>query len=474
MSSVGEIIAICIVTAIVSGALCYMWMKGRISGAVKEADSTATASEARVDELRKQIDDASRDFDELRTKLSTAETGRSTAVAKAEAAEKNLEEQKQLLADAKEKLSDTFESLAADALNSNAKGFLTLAEQKFKALSNESKTELDTRKAAVEELVKPLNKAIDDYQKESREIEKKRLEEIGSVGEQLRSLALAQTSLQNETAKLVNALRAPQVRGRWGEIALRKTAELAGMSRYCDFVEQESVDTEDGKLRPDMVVKLPADREVVVDSKVPLVGFLEALESETDEERKQALNRHALQMKKHVTQLASKEYSKQFEKAPEFVVMFIPNDTFLAAAAEQDPGLVEHALTLSVVIATPTTFIALLKAIAFGWRQETVAASAQHISKLGQDLSDRLATVSSYLSNLGKSIAKSVEAYNSTIGSFESRVLTSARKFKELGAEGKKEIGELQPIDHIPRQLTISPQVESDDAETDADLPEVT
>ncbi len=470
----GEMIAICSVTAIVSGALCYFWMKGRISSSTKDSENRATSSEARVEELRKQIDDASKDFDKLRTKLSTAETERSTAVAKAEAAEKNIEEQKQLLTDAKEKLSDAFKSLAADALNTNSKGFLTLAEQKFKALSDESRTELDIRKTAVAELVKPLNKAIEDYQKESREIEKKRIEEVSSVGEQLRSLALAQTSLQNETAKLVNALRAPQVRGRWGEITLRKTAELAGMSRYCDFVEQESVDTEDGKQRPDMVVKLPADREVIVDSKVPLIGFLESLESETDEDRKQALTRHAVQMKKHITQLASKEYSKQFEKAPEFVVMFIPNDSFLAAAAEQDPNLVENALTLGVVIATPTTFIALLKAIAFGWRQETVAASAQHISKLGQDLSDRLATVSGYLANLGKSISKSVEAYNSTIGSFESRVLTSARKFKELGAEGKKEIGELQPIDHIPRQLTIAPQVESDESDTDGGTPELT
>ena len=460
-----ELIGLCLLIAVISVALGILWTKGKLGRETKSIESRAISAEARVEELRRQIDDADKDFADLRTKLSTAETDRSTAIARAAAAEKNLEEQKQLLTEAKEKLSDAFKSLAADALSNNSKGFLTLAEQKFKALSDESKSELDTRKTAVEELVKPLNKAIEEYQKETRELEEKRLKEVSSVGEQLRSLAVAQTTLQNETAKLVNALKAPQVRGRWGEIALRKTAELAGMSKYCDFVEQESVDSEDGRLRPDMVVKLPADREVVVDSKVPLVGFLEALEAETDEKRAQALARHAIQMKKHVSQLASKEYSKQFEKSPEFVVMFIPNDSFLAAAAEQDPGLVENALTLGVVIATPTTFIALLKAIAFGWRQETVAASAQQISKLGQDLSDRLATVSSYLANLGKSISKSVEAYNSTVGSFESRVLASARKFKELGAEGRKEIGELIPIDHVPRQIMSDVQSETEDVQ---------
>jgi DNA recombination protein RmuC len=271
------------------------------------------------------------------------------------------------------------------------------------------------------------------------------------VGEQLRQLALAQCLLQTETSKLVNALRSPQVRGRWGEIALRKTAELAGMSANCDFFEQESVSTDTGRLRPDMIVKLPAGREVVVDSKVPFSAFLESLEAHTDEDREAALGRHLGQVKRHISQLASKEYWDQFPAAPEFVVLFIPNDSFLAAAAERDPSLVESALTKKVVIATPTTFIALLRAIAYGWRQEQVAESAQRISVLGQELADRLSTMAEHFSKVGLALSRAVESYNATVTSLENRILPTARKFKSLGIPIKKDIVDLTSIDHMPR-----------------------
>lgn len=441
----------------IAWTISYLVSKNRQIATSAESTRMATDAQARVDELRKQIHEADRDFDGLREKLAAAENAKAIAETKAGETERALLEQRSLLDDAKTKLSDAFKALAADALAGNNTGFLALAEEKFKALKDESKTELDSRKTAIEEMIKPISDTLATYQKESKELEEKRQKEIGSVGEQLRSLATAQTSLQNETAKLVNALKSPQVRGRWGEIALKKTAELAGMSKYCDFVEQESVTTETGRLRPDMIVKLPAGREVVVDSKVSLVGFLDALEAPNDEIRNAALARHALQIKQHVSKLAAKEYWNQFSTAPEFVVMFIPNDSFLAAAAEQDPNLVEAALTQGIIIATPATFIALLRAIAFGWRQEKIAESAQHISNLGQELADRLATMTEHLLTLGKSIDKSVESYNSAIGSFESRVLSSARKFKELGAGGKKEIEELEVIDHVPRMLSALP-----------------
>jgi DNA recombination protein RmuC len=454
--SLATVALLCGLTLVLTLAVCILWMRLRVSRSTEEAGRRAAASEARCEELRGRLEVMDREFVELQQRLSDAESARSATEAKLTETVRGLQEQRTLLEDAKSRLSDAFKSLAADALAHNSEGFLTLAEQKFKALSDGTKTELDARRTAVAELIKPLNRALEDYQRQAHELEAKRLREISAVSEQLRALAQAQVTLQTETSRLVNALKSPQVRGRWGEIALRKTAELAGMSRHCDFVEQETVMSDTGRLRPDMIVRLPAGREVVVDSKVPLGGFMEALEAESEDGREQALARHAVQVKQHVATLASKEYWNQLSVAPEFVVMFIPNDSFLAAAAEQDPGLLESALTSNVVIATPTTFIALLRAIAFGWRQEIMAESAQKICHLGQELSDRMATVTGHLTDLGRSIARSVESYNATVGSFESRLLKSARKFKELGAEGKKTIGELPVVEQTPRALEVS------------------
>ncbi|OQA40588.1 MAG: DNA recombination protein RmuC [Candidatus Omnitrophica bacterium ADurb.Bin314] len=411
------------------------------------------AAEARVEELRTQLDAARAGFDGLRRRLEEAEAARIAAETRVRDTGKYIAEQKTLLEDAKTRLSETFDALAAKALADNSKGFLTLAEAKFNSLKIGAEADLESRKRAIEMLVTPLSEALAGYQGAARDLEEKRLREISAVGEQLKSLGVAQMTLQNETAKLVNALKSPQVRGRWGEIALRKTAELAGMSGHCDFIEQESVTTEGGRLRPDMVVKLPAGREVVVDSKVSMAGFIEALEAKTDAEREAALTRHAAQINQHVKQLSAKEYWDQFPSAPEFVVLFIPNDSFLAAAAERDPNLVENALGKQVVIATPTTFIALLKAIAFGWRQEALAENAERISALGQEISDRIATIVEHFNSVGKSLGKAVESYNAATSSFETRLLSSARKFRELGAGGRKEIEPVEVIDHLPRSL---------------------
>lgn len=449
------IIVACAVSAVVAGLVAYLWAHSRAQARLSQSESGAAAAEARAGELKEQVLSAQKDFESLREKLSRTEGERAAAQARLEESNRNLAAQQELLENAKARLTDTFKSLAADALAQSNKGFLTLAEQKFKALSDEAKTDLETRRAAVAQLVEPLNKALADYQEQARGIEERRVKEISAVGEQLRSLAQAEVALRQETSQLVNALKSPQIRGRWGEIALRKTAELAGMSKHCDFIEQESVAVDGGRLRPDMVVRLPAGREVVVDSKVPLAGFMESLEASTDAARAQALSRHALLMRQHVARLATKEYWNQFPTAPEFVVMFIPNDSFLAAAAEVDPGLIENALTQNVVIATPTTFIALLRAIAFGWRQEIVAEGAQKISQLGKEMSDRIATFAGHIVNLGGSLSKSVDSYNAMVASVETRLLTSARKFKELGAEGKKEIEETLPLDITTRKLIL-------------------
>lgn len=427
----------------------------KFNSQISSLESDKASAVGVADELRRRSDQAAEDFEKLRDKLSESETTRTAAITRSEEMGKNLKEQKELLEDAKSKLTDTFKSLASEVLVDSNKSFLTLAEQKFSSLRKESRTDLDIRKTAIEELVKPLNQAVTDYQRETRELEKKRVADVSAVGEQLKSLASAQTSLQHETARLVNALKSSQVRGRWGEITLRRIAELAGMSKHCDFEEQSSVNTDEGRMRPDMIVKLPAGRQVVVDSKVPLKAYMEALEADNENDRAEALTRHAVQTKKHVADLSRKEYWKQFDGAVEFVVMFIPNDSFLAAASDNDPNLIENALEQNIIIATPATFIALLKAIAFGWRQEVVAESAQKISLLGRELAGRLGTMVEHLSGVGRSLNKSVESYNSTIASFESRVLSSARKFKELGVEGKKEIEHLRPIDQTARQLSI-------------------
>ncbi|MBZ0158912.1 MAG: DNA recombination protein RmuC [bacterium] len=436
--------------------------RARVNSILREQEVRTAAAEARVEEVRSQLASAKEDFETLREDLRQAETARAAADARVIEIEKNLIEQKALLEEAKTRLSDTFKSLAAEALAGNNAGFLILAEEKFKALKDDAAVDLEARRKAIETIIQPLSETLSAYQQETKALEDKRLREYSTVGEQLRAVALGQTTLQSETAKLVNALRSPQVRGRWGEIALRKTAELAGMSPHCDFVEQESVTTEDGRIRPDMVVKLPAGREVVVDAKVPLGGFLEALEAKTDEDREAALLKHAAQVNQHVAKLALKEYWDQFTTAPEFVVLFIPNDSFLAAAAEKDPTLVESALLKKVVIATPTTFIALLRAIAYGWRQELVAESAQRICALGQELADRMGTLAEHLVRVGGAIGKAVDSYNAAVASFESRVFPTARKFQALGAGGKKEIQELQAIDQRPRAVTT---LDTDDAE---------
>lgn len=417
------------------------------------AETRAAAEEARAEEIRRQNDLTKKELAVLQDQLITSEKEKVSAQTRMEESEKNVAEQKTLLEAAKAKLSDTFKALASEALAGNNVNFLTLAQERFKAIKEEAATDLDTRKKAMDAIIVPLSETLSAYQKEARELEEKRVKEISSVGEQLRSLGVAQNTLQNETTKLVFALKSSVGRGRWGEITLRRIAELAGMSPYCDFVEQESVTTEAGRFRPDMIVKLPAGREVIVDSKVPLGGFLESLEAKTEGERELALKKYAGQVKQHISILSSKEYSNKFSAAFDCVVLFIPNDTFLSAAVDHDPNLIESALAKKVIVATPSTLIALLHAFAYGWRQEQITENTEKVRALGQELSDRIAMLAEHFMKVGESLQKSVGFYNDAVGSFQERVLPSARRFKTLGAGGKKEIPDLLSIDKLPRPL---------------------
>jgi DNA recombination protein RmuC len=425
-----------------------------VSSLVKKAATAGAPQQAEL--LSQQLEAAKKECLTLRDNLLKATAERMTA-------QSQLADEKKFLEEAHLKLADTFKSLAAEALHNNNQDFLTIAEDKFKGLKKDSVAELETREKAIDMLVKPLLETISKYQEETRKFADSHREQFGKVSERLESIAVANSSLQNETAKLVNALKRPQVRGRWGEITLRNTAELAGMAAYCDFVEQETVATETGNLRPDMVVKLPSDREIVVDSKVPLDAFLTSLEARTDEERETALRRHADQVYTHIDKLASKKYWEQFPTAPDFVVLFIPNDSFLAAAAEKRPTLIEEALAKNVVIATPTTFIALLKAVAYGWKQQKVSETARRIFDLGMELSERIGIVAKHLNNIGEGLGSAMDAYNEAVGSIERRLLTTARKFKELGASEREEIEELQPVEKSLRSLAATKELEDKD-----------
>lgn len=404
--------------------------------------------------LQQQAQQKDAENSRLQTALDEERTARAKAETLLNETQKNLAEQKKLLDEATKRLSDTFTALSKTALDSNNKAFLELARTSLQAIIAEAKGDIGKKQEAIDGLIKPINETLKRYEEQVKQLEQARQKAYGGLEEQLKSLNASQLLLQKETGNLVNALRAPQVRGRWGEITLRKVAELSGMSEHCDFTEQVSVDTEEGRLRPDMIVHLPAGRNIVVDSKVALYAYMDAVAAVDEQVRNDFLKKHAEQVKDHIKKLSGKSYWEQFENSPEFVVMFMPGESFFSAALSMDNALIEEAIQKKVILATPTTLVALLKAIAYGWRQEQVEKNAMQICGLGKEMYERMAKFIEYMSRIGSSLEKATEAYNSAVGSIESRVMVTARKFKELGAGTQADMPEIPQIEKTPKNIS--------------------
>lgn len=420
-----------------------------------EKEREAGAADAKASELAARLESMEQDTGELRGTLAREQQQRVEAQTRFSEAETRIQEERRLLREAEARLTDTFKALAQDALSVSGKSFHDLAKASLEKLLAEAKGEFGKSEKAIEGLVAPLGDALKKYEGKIDEIEGSRKEAYGSLSEQLRSLGEVQAALKKETGNLVSALKSPQVRGRWGELTLKKVVELAGLSQHCDFTEQLSLIDADTRLRPDLVVHLPSERNIAVDSKVPLRAFLEALEADTDEARSSALERHAKQVREHINRLAKKDYWSSLEQTPEFVVMFIPGESFFAAALARDPELIKYGVGKKVVLATPTTLITLLWSVARGWQEVQMAESAKEVAGLGKQLHERLVTFANHLDKLRGGLMTAARAYNDAVGSLERRVLPSARRFKEMGIGVKEDIPLLESVDEELREHAL-------------------
>ncbi len=427
-----------------------------LSARVADLEGRARYAEGQMDQLKRQLEQEECEITGLRKALDDERVQAVEAQARLDESARSIERQREVIELMKTEMTDTFRAQASAALESSNRSFLELASENLGRILEQTKGRLGEHQAGLEGTIRPLQETLKRYEDQLREMERVRAEQAGNLSRQIQALGAMNEALQRETASLSTALRKPQVSGSWGQMSLRRAAELAGMAPWCDFYEQVTVDTETGRLRPDMVVRLPNGRVIVVDAKAPVDAFLNALQASGEEDRKKAFAGYVTAVRAHMNGLGSKAYWDQFEESPELVVMYLPGETFFSAAIENDPGLIEDGSLRKVILATPTTLIALLKAVAYGWQQEQVATGAREINRLGREIYERFSVVADHIARAGANLSKAVEAHNDAVRSIETRLMPSFRRFKELGVSTSRELPEALDEIRVTARETIS------------------
>lgn len=455
-------------------ALGAFFLGRRLGQSIEKANSSSdtsrlAAERARFEAVAQRVPLLERDLlsnrqmlEEKEARLSEAQARIAQIMTRLSESEKAAAEKLELMSRAEQSMKDAFQTLSTDALDRSRAAFLDQAQATFGQFREGALKDFAAKETTFAQLVTPIKESLSKFESHVRELEQKRGEAYSGLSEQFASFKEGQNLLRGETEKLVTALRAPNVRGRWGEFQLRRVVEMAGMIHHCDFVEQKTIQGEDSRLRPDLIVRLPGGKTVVVDAKVPLSAYLDAREARDENARRDYILQHAKQLRKHVGELSDKSYSDQLPSSPDFVVMYVPIESAFADAVQADPALLDDAVEGNVIPAGPMTLLSLLKGAAYGWRQERIAESAEQISELGKELYNRISVMAGHFGAVGDSLGKATMAYNKAVGSMESRVLVQARRFKDLGAATADDIPELEAVSHAPRQLAI-PGLEPED-----------
>ena len=458
------VIVVALVAALAGAAIGWLAAVGRTRTAVdtrlQELTGGRAAAESAAGELRRQVDGLRGELAQSQQQLQREQAARASAETAHAKAQENLVEQKRLFEEARAKLVETFQAAASQVLAENNSRFLELARTRLDTLQKEAAGDLSQRQTAIAGLVEPMKQALETLRQHVTQVENSRQKAYGELSAQVQQLSDTSRALREETGSLVTSLRQPQIKGKWGELTLRRAAELTGMSPHCDFEEQVSTQGEEGRLRPDMVVHVPGGGSIIVDAKVPLHAFLAAVQAKTADDYRTAMGEHARLVKKHIQDLASKKYPAQFEETVRFVVLFLPGESFFSAAVEQDRELLEYANDRKVILSSPTTFLALLHAVAQGWQQEKLAENAREIADRGKDLHERLLKFLEYLDDVRVGLDRANASYNKAVGSLESRLLPAARKFQALAAPGGDEVPSLTPMETLPRQISVPQETE--------------